>query len=47
MVYDDENVATVSEEDIRRLRGVGEAHVAYVLLYRSRDPQSKKPTIPM
>lgn len=38
LVVDDHNVAAVSEEDVRRLRGVGEAHIAYVLLYRSRAP---------
>jgi ubiquitin carboxyl-terminal hydrolase 14 len=38
LVVDDHNVAAVSVEDVKRLRGVGEAHIAYVLLYRSRDP---------
>ena len=36
IVADDENSARVSEEDIMRLRGVGEAHIAYVLLYRRK-----------
>lgn len=47
LIYDDANVAAVSEEDVKRLRGVGEAHIAYVLLYRSRDPVTNVPTIPL
>ncbi|CAC9517264.1 ubiquitin carboxyl-terminal hydrolase [Leishmania donovani] len=47
LVYDDEHVAAVSEEDVKRLRGVGEAHIAYVLLYRSRDPVTRTPVIPL
>ncbi|EPY25823.1 ubiquitin carboxyl-terminal hydrolase 14 [Strigomonas culicis] len=46
LIYDDQHVAEVSEEDILRLRGVGEAHIAYVLLYRSREPTTKKPVVP-
>lgn len=46
LIFDDQHVAAVSEEDVLRLRGVGEAHIAYVLLYRSRNPVTKKPTIP-
>jgi ubiquitin carboxyl-terminal hydrolase 14 len=42
LVVDDNNSAPVSVEDVLRLRGVGEAHIAYVLLYRSRDPVTKK-----
>jgi len=38
LVFDDDKVAQVSEEDVSRLRGVGEAHIALVLLYRCRDP---------
>eukprot|EP00672_Neobodo_designis_P021796 CAMPEP_0174829790 /NCGR_PEP_ID=MMETSP1114-20130205/2149_1 /TAXON_ID=312471 /ORGANISM="Neobodo designis, Strain CCAP 1951/1" /LENGTH=418 /DNA_ID=CAMNT_0016063555 /DNA_START=29 /DNA_END=1285 /DNA_ORIENTATION=- len=45
LVFDDDNVARVSEEDISRLRGVGEAHIAYVLLYRCRDPDSGRAVI--
>ncbi|KAG5495732.1 hypothetical protein JIQ42_02592 [Leishmania sp. Namibia] len=47
LIYDDDRVAAVSEEDVKRLRGVGEAHIAYVLLYRSRDPVTQKPAIPL
>lgn len=47
LIYDDEHVAAVSEEDVKRLRGVGEAHIAYVLLYRSRDPVTRTPVIPI
>ncbi|XQJ29241.1 ubiquitin carboxyl-terminal hydrolase, putative [Leishmania guyanensis] len=47
LVYDDENVAAVSKEDVRRLRGAGEAHIAYVLLYRSRCPLTRAPVIPL
>ncbi|KPI90353.1 putative ubiquitin hydrolase [Leptomonas seymouri] len=47
LIYDDEHVAAVTEEDVKRLRGVGEAHIAYVLLYRSRDPVTRTPVIPM
>ncbi|ESS65967.1 ubiquitin hydrolase [Trypanosoma cruzi Dm28c] len=46
-VYDDEHVASVTEEDVKRLSGVGEAHIAYVLMYRSRDPRTKATTIPL
>ncbi|CCW71638.1 unnamed protein product [Phytomonas sp. Hart1] len=46
LVFDDDHVAAVSEDDVKRLRGVGEAHIAYVLLYRSRDPISHRPVIP-
>lgn len=42
IVYDDEHAAVVSEEDVLRLRGIGDSHIAYVLLYRSRDPLTKK-----
>lgn len=42
VVYDDTNAGLVSEEDVLRLRGIGESHIAYVLLYRSRDPVTKK-----
>ncbi|EPY43318.1 ubiquitin carboxyl-terminal hydrolase 14 [Angomonas deanei] len=47
LIYDDEHVAEVSEEDVLRLRGIGEAHIAYVLLYRSRDPITKRPVLPL
>lgn len=47
LIYDDEHVAAVSEEDVKRLRGVGESHIAYVLLYRSRDPLSRAPVLPL
>lgn len=47
LIFDDEHVAAVSEEDVKRLRGVGEAHIAYVLLYRSRDPVSRAPVLPL
>ncbi|CCW65809.1 unnamed protein product [Phytomonas sp. EM1] len=47
LVFDDDHVAAVSEDDVKRLRGVGEAHIAYVLLYRSRDPVSHRPVIPL
>ncbi|ORC84736.1 putative ubiquitin hydrolase, putative,cysteine peptidase, Clan CA, family C19 [Trypanosoma theileri] len=47
MVFDDENVAPVTEEDIKRLRGVGEGHIAYVLMYRTRNPITKQTTLPL
>lgn len=47
LIFDDNNVAGVSEEDVKRLRGVGESHIAYCLLYRSRDPVTRKPALPM
>ncbi|ESL06041.1 ubiquitin hydrolase [Trypanosoma rangeli SC58] len=47
LVYDDENVASVTEEDVKRLSGVGEGHIAYVLMYRSKDPQTKAPVLPL
>lgn len=47
LIYDDENVAAVSEDDIKRLRGVGEAHIAYVLLYRSKDPLTNLGPLPL
>ncbi|EKF29760.1 ubiquitin hydrolase, putative [Trypanosoma cruzi marinkellei] len=46
-VYDDEHVASVTEEDVKRLSGIGEAHIAYVLMYRSKDPRTKATTIPL
>jgi ubiquitin carboxyl-terminal hydrolase 14 len=42
LVLDDPNCAVVTEEDIKRLRGVGEAHIAYVLMYRSRNPLTRQ-----
>eukprot|EP00758_Cryptobia_borreli_P003244 Tbor_TRINITY_DN3632_c0_g1::TRINITY_DN3632_c0_g1_i1::g.219::m.219/K11843/USP14, UBP6; ubiquitin carboxyl-terminal hydrolase 14 len=45
LVFDDTNVAIVSEEDVQRLRGVAEAHIAYVLIYRSRNPDNNLPPI--
>ncbi|KAH9600914.1 Ubiquitin domain [Trypanosoma melophagium] len=47
MVFDDENVAPVTEEDIKRLRGVGEGHIAYVLMYRTRNPITKQTSLPL
>lgn len=47
LVADDSNSGEVSEEDVRRLRGVGEAHIAYVLLYRSRDPITGETPLPL
>ncbi|CCD11981.1 unnamed protein product [Trypanosoma congolense IL3000] len=46
MVVDDNHVACVTEEDVRRLRGSGEAHIAYVLMYRSKDPRTKRSIVP-
>lgn len=46
VVYDDTNAAVVSEDDVLRLRGVGESHIAYVLLYRSRNPITKRSALP-
>lgn len=46
VVYDDANAAAVSQDDVLRLRGVGESHIAYVLLYRSRNPLTHRPTEP-
>eukprot|EP00796_Vickermania_ingenoplastis_P003595 gene3595-2536_t len=46
VVYDDENAAIVEEENILRLRGTGESHIAYVLLYRSRDPVTHQRAMP-
>jgi ubiquitin carboxyl-terminal hydrolase 14 len=47
MVADDENSAVVSDDDVARLKGVGEAHIAYVLLYRSRDPVTQQLAMPL
>ena len=47
IVADDANSGEVSEEDVRRLRGVGEAHIAYVLLYRARDPITGETPLPL
>jgi ubiquitin carboxyl-terminal hydrolase 14 len=46
LVFDDDNVARVTEDDVGRLRGVGEAHIAYVLVFRCRDPESGKCQLP-
>lgn len=45
IVLDDENTAVVTEEDVQRLKGTGEAHIAYVLVYRSRDPDTHAPPL--
>jgi ubiquitin carboxyl-terminal hydrolase 14 len=45
LVMDDEHVGVVAEEDVRRLKGVGEAHIAYMLLYRSYDPDTLRPPL--
>ena len=45
LVFDDDHVSTVSEEDVKRLKGVGEAHIAYVLLYRAYDPVTGRPPL--
>lgn len=45
LVFDDDNVSTVSEEDVKRLKGVGEAHIAYLLLYRAFDPETGTPPL--
>jgi ubiquitin carboxyl-terminal hydrolase 14 len=47
LIYDDHNCGAVSEEDVRRLRGIADAHIAYVLLYRSRDPETKLGPLPL
>jgi ubiquitin carboxyl-terminal hydrolase 14 len=47
LIYDDHNCAPVTEEDVRRLRGIADAHIAYVLLYRSRDPETKLGPLPL
>ncbi|KEG13517.1 ubiquitin hydrolase [Trypanosoma grayi] len=47
LVLDDEHVATVSEGDVKRLEGGGEAHSAYVLMYRTRDPRTKNTALPL
>lgn len=45
LVFDDENVSVVSEEDVKRLKGTGEAHIAYLMLYRAFDPESGEPPL--
>merc|ERR1712000_138299 len=45
LVHDDDHVSVVSEEDVKRLKGVGEAHIAYLLLYRAYDPESGRPPL--
>lgn len=46
LVFDDENVATVTEQNISDLSGgPPEAHMAYILLYRSRDPTTNAPPL--
>ncbi|KAF9429256.1 Ubiquitin carboxyl-terminal hydrolase 14 [Entomortierella beljakovae] len=40
--YDDDKVSPVSKDDILKLDGGGDFHVAYMALYRSRDFKPKK-----
>ncbi len=47
LIYDDHNCAPVTEEDVRRLRGIADGHIAYVLLYRSRDPETQLGPLPL
>lgn len=47
LVCDDDHVGVVSEEDVKRLKGVGEAHIAYVLMYRSRNPDTGAHPLPL
>jgi len=35
--YDDEDVSPVNEEEIKKLKGGGDWHMAYLLLYRSKN----------
>jgi len=35
--YDDEDVSPVNEEDIKKLKGGGDWHMAYLLLYRTKN----------
>ncbi|KAF9197608.1 Ubiquitin carboxyl-terminal hydrolase 14 [Haplosporangium sp. Z 27] len=41
--YDDDKVSPVSKEEILKLDGGGDFHVAYMALYRARDFKVKKP----
>eukprot|EP00388_Colpodella_angusta_P004037 GDKJ01013714.1.p1 GENE.GDKJ01013714.1~~GDKJ01013714.1.p1 ORF type:complete len:225 (-),score=19.15 GDKJ01013714.1:58-654(-) len=44
LVFDDDNVAKVTEQNIADLSGgPPESHMAYILLYRSRDPDTNAP----
>lgn len=46
LVFDDANVATVTEQNISDLSGgPPEAHMAYILMYRSRDPNTNAPPL--
>jgi ubiquitin carboxyl-terminal hydrolase 14 len=47
LIFDDDHVGQVTEDDVLRLRGVGEAHIAYMLIYRCRDPDTKRSSLPM
>jgi len=47
VIVDDENSAFVTEEEIVRLKGVGEAHIAYLLLYRSKNPTTGARAMPL
>ena len=47
IIYDDHNCAPVTEEEIRRLRGIADSHIAYVLLYRSHDPETGLGPLPL
>jgi len=35
--YDDEDVSPVNEEEIKKLKGGGDWHMAYLLLYRTKN----------
>ena len=47
LLFDDEHVARMPEEDVVRLKGSGEAHIAYVLMYRSRNPDTQRGILPL
>ncbi len=47
LVFDDDHVSQVSQDDIERLKGQGESHIAYMLLYRAFDPESGVPPLLM
>ncbi|GIQ83138.1 hypothetical protein KIPB_004406, partial [Kipferlia bialata] len=37
LLFDDEQVSTASDEEIRRLKGGADSHIAYMLIYQARD----------
>jgi ubiquitin carboxyl-terminal hydrolase 14 len=43
---DDDKISAVTDEEIFKLSGGGDWHMAYLLFYKSRSAETKKPDVP-